>query len=352
MNYLGHNQLIGSLHGLRGIAALTVVVGHSRGFTGIPLPDMAAAMGVLLFFALSGFLMTHLYIRNAPTQRAITSYIRARVARIYPLFASVCLASTAIYYLGYTFPYPMDLNQLALHLAGMGSILTIWTISTEFQFYMLFIFFWLIYSKMSTNRDFLFISGLAAIILLLWVSGFPGGRILITGYLQVFLIGMIAALLLPYMRSPMWVSLSKAALPLLLLTYILAYFIAPQTIGGRHVYHSIPLVIAMGGIVLTAVLTQATQIGKFLSSKPLLWLGEVSFGIYLLHRPMMWFMSKLIPTHASLHWSVKLAVLLMLVGIISQLAYLLIEKPGRAFIRSVRFGRRQANAPLEKAHNK
>ena len=48
MNSLQHNQLIGSLHGLRGIAALTVVIGHSREFTGIPLPDMAAAMGVFL----------------------------------------------------------------------------------------------------------------------------------------------------------------------------------------------------------------------------------------------------------------------------------------------------------------
>lgn len=255
MNTIGKNQLIRTLHGLRGVAALTVVVGHSRGFTGMPLPDMAAAMGVLLFFALSGFLMTHLYIRNTPTNYAITSYIRARIARIYPLFASVCLASASIFYMGYSFPYPMDLYQLALHLAGMGSISTIWTISTEFQFYLLFILFWIAYSKLSSKRDLFFIFGLIAIILLLWIAGFPGGRIAVTGYLQVFLIGMIAALILPFMRSTMWVSLSKAALPLLLLVYIAVLFIAPKTIGGRYVYHSIPLVI-VGGVVLTAVLAK------------------------------------------------------------------------------------------------
>lgn len=338
MDSIVNNKLIGTLHGLRGIAALTVVIGHSKKFTGIPLPDMAASMGVLLFFALSGFLMTHLYIRNAPTKHAITSYIRARIARIYPLFASVCLASTAIFYMGYSFPYPMDINQLAMHLVGMGSIRTIWTISSEFQFYILFIFFWIVYSKISKKRDFFFIFGLIAIIVILWIAGFPGGRIAITGYLQVFIIGMIAALSLPYMRSIMWVSLSKLALPSLLLVYIFAYFIVPKTIGARYVYHSIPLVIAIGGIVLTAVLAEATKLGNFFSNKLFLWLGEVSFGIYLLHRPVIWMMSKILPSDAHLHWFLKLAVLLILVGIVSQLAYLLIERPGRAYIRTKSFG--------------
>lgn len=338
MDSIGKNKLIGTLHGLRGIAALTVVIGHSRGFTGIPLPDMAAAMGVLLFFALSGFLMTHLYIRNEPTKYAIISYIRARIARIYPLFASVCLASTAIFYMGYSFPYPMNINQLAMHLAGMGSIRTIWTISSEFQFYILFIFFWIAYSKLSKKHDFFYIFGLIAIIAFLWVAGFPGGRIAITGYLQVFIIGMIAALLLPYMRSTMWVSLSKIALPTLLSVYISAYFFVPKTVGGRYVYHSIPLVIAMGGVVLAAVIAEKTKLGEFLSNKLFLWLGEVSFGIYLLHRPVMWMMSKFLPPDAHLHWFLKLAVLLILVGIVSQLAYLLIEKPGSEYIHTKSFG--------------
>jgi len=135
----------------------------------------------------------------------------------------------------------------------------------------------------------------------------------------------------------------------LLLVYIAACFIAPQTIGARYVYHSIPLVISMGGIVLTAVLAQATKLGKILSSKPLLWLGEVSFSIYLLHRPVMGLISKLIPSDAHLHWSLKLAVMLMLVGIVSQLAYLLVEKPGRAFIRSKSFGIQHAISSFKKS---
>ncbi len=333
MNELRSKKHIGSLHGLRGIAALTVLIGHSRVFAGIPLPPMAAAMGVLLFFVLSGFLMAHLYIDKTPTYGSILQYIRARIARIYPLFGLLCIFSCVVFYLGIPFSYEMDISQLLLHLLGVGSIRTIWTISTEFQFYLIFILFWVAYSKITRNRDAIFIIGLILVILLLWVAGFPGGRIAITGYLQVFLVGMIAALILPHIRTKSLLSASKILFPLLMVVYFAAYFITPKTIGARYVYHSVPLIIVMGGIVLTAVLSENTFLGKALGSKPLYWLGEVSFGVYLLHRPVMGFLNKVIPESMNLHWSFKLALLLFLVAILSHVAYLLIERPGRTFIR-------------------
>lgn len=83
---------INTLHGLRGIAALTVVVGHARGFADLPIPQTAPAMGVMLFFALSGFLMTHLYLDKSAGRASVMEFLVNRFARVWPLFAVVCVA--------------------------------------------------------------------------------------------------------------------------------------------------------------------------------------------------------------------------------------------------------------------
>ncbi|RWP61688.1 acyltransferase family protein [Mesorhizobium sp.] len=56
------NGLIKPLHGLRGTAALSVLVGHAMLPSGIQT-RFSASLGVVLFFVLSGFLMGHLYLK-------------------------------------------------------------------------------------------------------------------------------------------------------------------------------------------------------------------------------------------------------------------------------------------------
>ena len=55
---------IPALDGLRGLAALIVAVSHLSAMTGIAVGFFGSArgqLGVILFFALSGFLMAHMY---------------------------------------------------------------------------------------------------------------------------------------------------------------------------------------------------------------------------------------------------------------------------------------------------
>ncbi|QGZ41538.1 peptidoglycan/LPS O-acetylase OafA/YrhL [Pseudoduganella flava] len=76
------------LDGWRGLAILLLLVGHFLPVPGVNL----GAVGVRLFFALSGFLMARLLI----TQRVpIARFLRRRIARIFPA-AYVFLAMTVI----------------------------------------------------------------------------------------------------------------------------------------------------------------------------------------------------------------------------------------------------------------
>ena len=88
---------IRSLTSLRGIAALIIVVHH---FSYYALPQLGVMLSVYsyffqngylavdLFFILSGFIMTHVYLDRfsaGVSKSTYWQYLRARFARIYPL---------------------------------------------------------------------------------------------------------------------------------------------------------------------------------------------------------------------------------------------------------------------------
>lgn len=82
-----------TLDGLRGLAALSVVVLHSYRFIG----DMAwssAALAVDLFFALSGFVLAHAYSQRLAEDLSVGEFMKARFIRLYPLYlVGIALAS-------------------------------------------------------------------------------------------------------------------------------------------------------------------------------------------------------------------------------------------------------------------
>ena len=97
------NQEIRRLNTLRGLAALIVVISHYSNDTlilGGLLGYGAGQLGVMLFFVLSGFLMTHLYGTQALDSSAAKRFAIARIARVVPLFVVVVIASYALYKAG------------------------------------------------------------------------------------------------------------------------------------------------------------------------------------------------------------------------------------------------------------
>ena len=88
---------IPELDGLRGVAALAVVVAHYLG----EVPHGFAALmigwyGVDLFFVLSGFLMGSIILNHHTEPRFLTSFYRRRAARIIPIYFVVVCATIGL----------------------------------------------------------------------------------------------------------------------------------------------------------------------------------------------------------------------------------------------------------------
>lgn len=74
-----------TLDGIRGVAALSIVVLHTpRLWGGAPLPT--AALAVDLFFCLSGFVLSHAYDHRFDRGMTIGSFMWIRFIRLYPLY--------------------------------------------------------------------------------------------------------------------------------------------------------------------------------------------------------------------------------------------------------------------------
>jgi peptidoglycan/LPS O-acetylase OafA/YrhL len=323
-------QFIPALNGLRAIAALAVFAHHASQNGLLPTvfqQARAGQLGVMLFFCLSGLLMAELYIRQDATWASVRNFVCARFARIFPLFAVVVVGSALIYHFDTRFPFQLDAVAATKHLLLFGDGLTMWSISVEFQFYAAFVGLWLLYAALPKRHRNI---GLALVciglVLALWMAGYPGERIAITHYGQFFLVGVLAAIIL--WHAPATAGTGRAAsfvLPLLLAFDVLAAVILRPS--DYDCYRSLPLLILAGTIVLAGAGGKGFFAERVLGSQLMVYLGDVSFGVYLLHRPVLYFWQNLIgiDLHSKAMFLIAMATLLAT----SHLAYRWIEQPMR-----------------------
>jgi peptidoglycan/LPS O-acetylase OafA/YrhL len=78
-SYIAHHIL--ELDGIRGIAILLVMIGHSW-----PRLSLLAVSGVGLFFVLSGFLITRILVSNVGKPHYFRNFYTRRALRIWPLY--------------------------------------------------------------------------------------------------------------------------------------------------------------------------------------------------------------------------------------------------------------------------
>ena len=312
-----------TLTGLRGLAASLVVLAHMSSYGILPrFPfHTFGAIGVILFFVLSGYLMTALYLSQKPTTFSVQKFLLARFARVYPLYALVVVASALGSSLtgGKAF-VSLGLVDVINHLLLLDGKYLFWTIVVEIKFYALFVVFWYATRRLSSNRKLIYLLAIYLACFLLPVLP----RTSVFQNLQIFVLGM--ALALVSHKLPKGLTVLAPSLALI----ILATAVAAQ-LDQILLYRSIWVQLTMGLVVAVAVLRHAED-AKVLVSRILLKLGEWSFGIYLLHIPILRSL-RMLADALSIHPALMIIPGFALSVVAAALAFRWVENPARAAIQ-------------------
>lgn len=318
---------------------MMVVTGHGAqfGFVG-PMPAHVPAYGVLLFFVLSGFLMGALYLPKEPTASSTFGYAVSRTARILPIYIAVVLASFIYYQLvDPGFVYAISGKQLLRLLTFNGSVSVFWSIGPEMQFYAVFVLFWLIYAR--SKMAFFVIVPLAALACLLTISVWPG--IFVLSKLHIFTLGVLIAALRPA-SLPTRVIKALHILSIVLLIGIIASTGFSDLLGPTNVhndpkniafYGNVPGLLVIGIIVFS--FTYESRLGVIVFANWfMVLLGTVSFSLYLLHEPVIYFLGRAAIVQ-NLGQYLATAVMFALSIAVSWMSYMLVERPARSFFKNV-----------------
>ena len=266
-----------ALDGVRGLAALSVALGHCMlivagmdvwsktafDFPAMPAQEIAGRLmhllfpgngAVMVFFVLSGYVLWGSFARKRPTTADVPDYIVARLFRLLPLV----VATTLLYWL-VTSPSPGELiaNMLLLS-TGMNKVL--WSLQVEMIGSMVIFIAWLA-ARNDPIKLFIALCFVAAA-----VPFFRGNQFVV--YLPAFLLGA----LIHHVPARIWQSraLLVAALLVLLLPSIMFSY--------RGVTRLLEILAAAAIVGCVAA-----QRPPLLESAPIKFLGAVSYPFYLTH---------------------------------------------------------------------
>jgi len=309
-----------ALTSLRFFAAMMIVAYHMDLFKAAPwilwVPH-SFVHGVSFFFVLSGFILTHVYRRDAGM--TFGRFMSLRVARLYPtVLASMTFLVLVVPWADIPWSkagLPMTTLGLGLKLLTLESAFPVsnvqfswnaasWSISTEMYFYLAFPF--LLKNLESTWARKLLLAAYCAVavfavgaLLQLPVEFVTDNRVTVSALTYAnplvrgfeFVLGMSTYLLWSRRISPLdlslrvWTIIEMAALLLIALWLTLGVAsIEPalpspasmwfDTSGSCFLFAGLILVFASG----------RGWLGKLLTARVMVWLGEVSFAIYLYHQ--------------------------------------------------------------------
>lgn len=301
-----------ALDGVRGIAAIAVVLFHFSEFSGEPWLQRAW-LAVDVFVCMSGFVIAHSYQQKIEAGMSFAEFARRRMSRLYPLYlfgllagAAMFLATTA-YPAGYspiTFAKTFALGLLVLPylndvatVQGAGKVVGLlfpfngpsW--SMFFELAANAAFFALVFLRV---RRWWIVIGVCAL-LFLWMAQLGSGvnagwntRTFAAGFPRIGY-SFFAGVALYRLHDAHRTGLAGQGLPAILL--MLAVFALPSSKAV-----SVVGFLALGPIIIWA--NAAARPGPRLSSA-YHFLGWISYPLYIVHVPVYYALSLLAPAASS-----------------------------------------------------
>jgi peptidoglycan/LPS O-acetylase OafA/YrhL len=282
------------LDGVRGVAVLMVVVEHaSHG-----LPVDLGFVGVGLFFALSGYLITGLLLDEREVHRAVSLsrfYLR-RAARLLPALVLVVLTCDVLFVAsgdtapvrGSAFALTYFANYVqVLRPQAMPGFGPTWTLAVEEHFYIVWPLAMLFVLNRYGMRIALRLTLIACVVALGWRAVLAAESIRIslleTGSFEradALLYGCAAAMAIRVGWRPRKWMLAVGIGGVIAVTHV------TETYTTAVFGHAV-LAIAAAGVVVALDYAPITWIRRLLSTGAIVTIGVLSYGIYLWHGPLM-----------------------------------------------------------------
>ncbi len=327
--HLGRHR---ALDGLRALAMLAVVGRHLNQHD---LVRGGGALGVGMFFALSGFLMTAALVaeRDATGGNAPLAMVRSRVLRIVPALV-VCVALLGAYDLrepGFvdwrevTAALTFTANWAMITGEPIGPVTHTWYLAALVQLTVAWFVGFVLLARLSRSRAQVAL-GAAGLVVASWGwrcwllasdVTFERMRAAPDARADALLLGAVAALLVAHRRPrvPSWLVVVAAASLLWQLTVPPADEVT-IVLGWT-------LVPAATAVLAVAAVTGPGTWTTRLSWPPLLWVGLISYSLYLWHFPLY----RILDVELGLTGWVRTAVLVVASIGVGAVSHRLVEVP-------------------------
>lgn len=284
---------------LRGIAAMWVVLFHAHegrhlGLLASWLPAPVVAffhaghLGVSIFFVLSGFVISYSVSRYRVDLGFIGRFALRRALRLDPPYWT---SMVLVLFFGYVsqffvpdkvFRFP-DGRILAAHLLYLQEILRLpeintvyWTLCLEVQFYLVFCLLMLLAHRFRRDEsDCRPLHGVFVPAALL-ASAWP---------LRIIVSNPAPGLFFPHWHGFLiGVAVCWAMLGLIPRWWFYAYAVLLGWAGARHLDASVLVCVLTAFLLMEAA--RRGKLGSWLNLRPLLFVGMVSYSLYLIHNPI------------------------------------------------------------------
>ena len=280
-----------ALDGVRAIAVTAVFLYHARVTWG-----QGGYLGVSVFFALSGYLITRNLLREVERGGRVDAkrFYTRRARRLLPASAVAVVAATVVAAVRAVRPRVIEIvaalsgwkNWQLLADPSLGDSLVVWwSLAVEEQYYLLyplvFVLLWRLGGRRATGRG-LAVAALCSLALLFALTA--AGHTTQAYYgthtrLWELLLGCLLAVaggLPARLRLPAW-------LPLLVVLGGQTNWFLGRLGHWQHPVRVVVTVLATVALVDALERSPSGSVHRVLAARPLRWVGEVSYEVYLVH---------------------------------------------------------------------
>lgn len=329
------------LDGLRAIAVLLVMWAHlpaeMLGKAGkvLLLIFQPGYFGVDIFFVLSGFLITRILFHSKEAGKPVGEFLVRRFARIFPIYYLTILVVAFIAPGMYLVWCALYLSNFSLSFdLSPNAMRHTWSLCVEEHFYLVWPFLVYRLKPLAVRNLSWWLVGIAfalAIAITAYPNGLPYGA-LIYRTTPFRMASLAVGALLAYHEGWLWENKRKmvglACGGFVLAAMILGPAGAFDTIW-RSVMKKTGFLLASTGVFLLGIASYQTGsiVENVLSKKFLPYVGRISYGLYLYHHPIYYFMGILREPGQASPSIAKVALAVVLTFIVATLSFYFIEKP-------------------------